>query len=103
MTIIELLGLAGERGASDLHLAGGNPPILRVNGDLQRVDETVLGGDDVLAMVHEIMTEPQRALYNVEKEVDFSFELDAETRFRSTPSPTATARPWCSASSPPST
>jgi len=82
MTITELLRLAGERGASDLHLAGEHPPILRVDGDLQRVDEGLLSGADVLAMAHEVMTEAQQAFYDAEKGIDFSFEFDANTRFR---------------------
>ena len=82
MTITELFELALERAASDVHLAGGNPPIIRVDGDLERVDGEVLGGDDVLAMIHEIMSGEQRAAYEAEKEIDFSFEFDEHTRFR---------------------
>ena len=82
MNISELLGLANERGASDLHLAGGNPPILRVDGELRRINDTTLSGADVRTMVHEVMSEAQRAFYDVEKEIDFSFEFDAHTRFR---------------------
>ncbi len=82
MDINELLSLTKDQAASDLHLSSGNPPMLRVDGELRPIDPDHLTGDAIESMVYQVMTEGQRVHFESESEVDFSFEFDAETRFR---------------------
>src|SRR5690554_192818 len=82
MKINELLALAAQRGASDLHLSAGMPPALRVDGDIEVLDHPVLEHQAVSAMINAIMNERQRKEYGSNLETDFSFELDGVARFR---------------------
>ena len=82
MDINELLSLTRDRAGSDLHLSSGNPPMLRVDGEIQPIDPDPLTSDAIKSMVYPIMGDEQRANFEVEGEIDFSFEFDAETRFR---------------------
>ena len=81
-SISQLLRFTLEQGASDLHLSAGQPPLLRVNGDLRRVEVPMLSQDDALRMVHEIMTDAQRATFAEKLELDFAYMLDQGQRFR---------------------
>src|SRR5437660_1250000 len=81
-TMSDLLRETVEKGASDLHLSTGEPPLLRIHGDLARTDHPPLGAPEVIALVHEIMREPQRARFDREHEVDFACELPGKGRFR---------------------
>jgi len=78
----ELLREATARDASDLHLSAGEPPLLRVHGDLQRTEHPALDAAGVLALAHEIMSEQQRAHFAAEHELDFACELPDAGRFR---------------------
>jgi twitching motility protein PilT len=71
-----------EQEASDLHLASGNPPILRIDGDLQRVDHPPLENDTLKAMIYEIA--PDYKIKNFEEtgDVDFGYEIANVSRFR---------------------
>jgi twitching motility protein PilT len=82
MTIEELLRETVERQASDLHLGAGEPPALRVHGDLVRTDRPVLTPDTVRSLVNGIMTEAQRTQFEAEHEVDFAYALTDVGRFR---------------------
>ena len=77
-----LLHLALERGASDLHLTSGRPPILRVGGELQPAGEVNLSDGDMRSLLYSIMTERQRTIYELERETDFALALDDGRRFR---------------------
>jgi len=81
-TMMDLLRLAAEQGASDLHLSAGEPPLLRVHGDLQRTEHGVLEPAGVAALVAEVTTEAQRAHLAKEHELDFACELDGVGRYR---------------------
>ena len=81
-TMQELLAEAATKGASDLHLSAGQPPLLRVHGDLVRTEHPALSPTDVLALVHTIMNEPQKKTFEAEHEVDFACELPGKGRFR---------------------
>lgn len=77
-----LLNLARERKASDLHLAAGRPPILRVNGGLQPVSSHTLSTSDMRILLNSIMSNRQRITYELEREVDFSLGLADGRRYR---------------------
>ena len=82
MDINDLLSLTQDRAGSDLHLSSGNPPMMRVDGEIRPLDPDHLTGEAIESMVYPIMTEEQRARFESEGEVDFSFEFDTESRFR---------------------
>jgi twitching motility protein PilT len=81
-TMEQLLGETAQKGASDLHLSSGEPPLLRIHGDLQRTEHPALKPDDVTALVNSIMSEKQRQVFQAEHEVDFACELPGKGRFR---------------------
>jgi len=81
-TMETLLREAAEKGASDLHLSCGEPPMLRVHGDLVRTEHPTLTPESVSELVNAIMNEPQRARFDREHEVDFACELPGKGRFR---------------------
>ena len=82
MDIADLLAVTVTHGASDLHLSAGLPPMVRIDGDLRRIDGPVLLHAAVLDLVCGIMNDAQRADYEKRLETDFSFELPGLARFR---------------------
>ncbi len=83
MDVTELLVLAKEKNASDLHLTVGSPPKLRVNGELADVPGwPALSREDVHAMVYDILTDAQKARFEEQLDLDFSVELQNLGRFR---------------------
>src|SRR5882672_10455611 len=71
-----------EQNASDLHLTTGNPPILRIRGELQRVDFPPLENDSLKAMLYEIAPEYKIKLFEETGDVDFGYEIPNVSRFR---------------------
>ena len=82
MDIAELLAFAVKNKASDLHLSAGLPPMIRVHGDMRRINLPAMEHKDVHAMVYDIMNDGQRKHYEENKEIDFSFEVPGLARFR---------------------
>jgi twitching motility protein PilT len=82
MEISELLAFSVKNKASDLHLSAGLPPMIRVHGDIRRINVPPLNNQEVRAMIYDIMSDMQRKLYEEHLEVDFSFELRDVARFR---------------------
>jgi len=82
MDVTELLTFAVESGASDVHLSSGEPPLLRINGDMKKVDLPSLTKEEVHTMVYDIMNDNQRKAFEEIYELDFSFELGDVGRFR---------------------
>ncbi len=82
MDITKLLAHGVEQGASDCHVSSGEPPLLRVDGDLRRLDHPVLSKEEVHSMVYDIMGDAQRKNFEENHECDFSFELGDIARFR---------------------
>ncbi|MFL6585035.1 MAG: type IV pilus twitching motility protein PilT [Chthoniobacterales bacterium] len=74
--------LMGEQKASDLHLATNNPPMLRINGELVRVDYPALRNDDLKAMVYEIAPEGKIKTFEETSDVDFGYEVPGQARYR---------------------
>lgn len=82
MDIAELLAFAVKNKASDLHLSAGLPPLLRIHGDVRRVNLPPLADADVKALVYDIMNDSQRKTFEANLEADFSFEIPNLSRFR---------------------
>src|SRR3954469_14420687 len=82
MDIAELLAFSVKNKASDLHLSAGLPPMIRVHGDVRRLNVPPLEHKDVHGMVYDIMNDSQRKVYEETLEVDFSFEIPSLARFR---------------------
>ncbi len=82
MDISELLAFAVSNGASDLHLSAGMPPMIRVHGDVRRINLPAMPHKEVQAMIYEVMHDALRKRYEEFLEVDFSFELPGVARFR---------------------
>ena len=82
MDITELLAFSVKNKASDLHLSSGLPPMIRVHGDVRRINLPAMEHKDVHAMVYDIMNDGQRKHYEENLECDFSFEIPNLARFR---------------------
>lgn len=80
--LAQLLALAVARNASDLHLSAGVAPMIRVDGEVARIDMPRLTHDAVHSMVHGIMNDKQRKDFETRLETDFSFEIPELARFR---------------------
>jgi twitching motility protein PilT len=82
MTISELLAFSVRNQASDLHLSAGMPPMIRVHGEVKKINLPAMTHDEVLAMLHSIMSDDLKKNYASHLEVDFSFEIPNLARFR---------------------
>ncbi|NOQ78662.1 MAG: PilT/PilU family type 4a pilus ATPase [Gammaproteobacteria bacterium] len=82
MDITELLAFSAKNNASDLHLSAGLPPMIRVDGDIRRVNVPPLEHREVHDMVYDIMNDKQRKDFEEFLETDFSFEVPGLARFR---------------------
>ncbi|GAA3893344.1 type IV pilus twitching motility protein PilT [Halomonas cibimaris] len=82
MDITELLAFAAKQNASDLHLSAGLPPMIRVDGDIRRLDVAEMDNATVRKLIYEIMNDNQRRDYEEHLETDFSFDLPGVARFR---------------------
>ena len=80
--IEQLLEFANRNNASDLHLSAGMPPIIRVDGDVKRINMPAMSHKEVHSMVYDIMNDKQRKDYEEFFETDFSFEIPNLARFR---------------------
>ena len=82
MDISQLLAFSVKNGASDLHLSADLPPMIRVDGDVRRINVPALEHKQVHSMVYDIMTDRQRKAFEEHLETDFSFEIPNLARFR---------------------
>ncbi len=82
MDISELLAFSVKNSASDLHLSAGMPPMIRVHGEVRRINLPNLTHQDVHGMIYDIMNDGQRKSYEEALECDFSFEIPGLARFR---------------------
>ena len=82
MDITQLLAFGVEQSASDCHLSSGEPPMLRIHGELKKLDIPALTREEVHALVYDIMSDVQRKVFEETHECDFSFELGTMGRFR---------------------
>jgi twitching motility protein PilT len=82
MDIAQLLTFGVKQGASDLHLSAGVEPMIRVDGDVKRINLPPMDHKQVHDMVYDIMNDRQRKAYDEFLETDFSFEIPGLARFR---------------------
>ncbi|MGB0722458.1 MAG: type IV pilus twitching motility protein PilT [Gammaproteobacteria bacterium] len=82
MEITQLLAFAVKNGASDLHLSAGLPPMIRVDGDVRRVNVPALDASSVHDLIYDIMGDKQRKDFEEFLETDFSIEIPNLSRFR---------------------
>ncbi len=82
MDITELLAFSVKQGASDLHLSAGMPPMIRVDGDMRRINLPEMANKQVHGLIYDIMNDKQRRDYEERLETDFSFEVPGVARFR---------------------
>lgn len=82
MDIAELLAFSVKNNSSDLHLSAGLPPMIRVDGDLRRINVPALEHKDVIKIIYDIMNDKQRKEFEEHLETDFSFEILNLARFR---------------------
>jgi twitching motility protein PilT len=82
MDIAELLAFSVKNSASDLHLSAGLPPMIRVDGDIRRINIPALDHKAVHGLIYDIMNDKQRRDYEEFLETDFSFNLPGVARFR---------------------
>ena len=82
MDIGELLAFGVKNGCSDLHLSAGLPPMIRVDGDMRRINIPPMEHKEVHGLMYDIMNDKQRKDYEEFLECDFSFEIPGLARFR---------------------
>lgn len=82
MDITELLNFTVKNNSSDLHISAGMPPMIRVDGDLRKLEVEALDHQLVSKILSDIMNDKQRKEYEEHLETDFSFEIEGLSRFR---------------------
>ncbi|MFZ4791138.1 MAG: type IV pilus twitching motility protein PilT [Candidatus Competibacteraceae bacterium] len=82
MNLDELLNFSVQQKASDLHLSAGLPPMIRVDGDMRKINVPPLEHKQVHGLIYDIMNDKQRKDYDEFLECDFSFEIPKMARFR---------------------
>ena len=82
MDISEFLIFAVNNKASDLHLSAGEPPHVRIHGEMRKLETPVLGREEIHDMIYDILSDQQRKTYEEQLEIDFSFSLGEYGRFR---------------------
>lgn len=82
MDVTELLAFSVKQGASDLHLSSGLPPMIRVDGDIRRINLPSMEHKEVHQLIYDVMNDKQRKDYEELLETDFSFEIPGLARFR---------------------
>ncbi|MCH7783744.1 type IV pilus twitching motility protein PilT [candidate division KSB1 bacterium] len=83
MDITKLLKYAVDKDASDLHLSAGYPPMVRLDGELKKIDLPALKKTDVSGMIDDILSPKQKEKFKEHHEIDFAYEIDNIGRFRS--------------------
>ena len=82
LDLTEMLKFAIQSGASDLHISSGESPMLRIHGDIKRIDMEPLTEEDVHNMIYDILNDQQRKVFEEHQELDFSIPLGEYGRFR---------------------
>lgn len=82
MDITQLLNFANQQNASDLHISAGEPPMIRVHGDMKKLKVPALTTEQTQAMIYDVMGDAQRRNFEEHNELDFSMQLGDIARFR---------------------
>ncbi len=82
MQLEDLLTFAVENGASDLHITSGMPPMIRIDGEIKRLNSATLEKDKILDMIHGIMNDHQQQIFDETHDLDFAYSLEGLARFR---------------------
>ena len=82
MDITELLAFSHKQGASDLHLSAGLPPIIRMDGDVRRINLPPIDKQKMHGLIYDVMNDRQRKDFEENLEVDFSIDISGISRFR---------------------
>ena len=82
MDIAQLLQFAYQQDASDLHISAGEPPMIRVHGDMKKIKAPALTPEQTHAMLYDIMGDSQRKTFEEYNDIDFSMQLGEVARFR---------------------
>ncbi|RKX26198.1 MAG: type IV pili twitching motility protein PilT [Candidatus Zixiibacteriota bacterium] len=82
LSLRELLEQMVQMGASDLHLTAGSPPVVRIDGKLQRIGDTLLSSEDTKKIAYSMLNEKQKLKFEQTWELDFSFGIESMSRFR---------------------
>lgn len=82
MEITDLLVMGQKNGASDIHLSAGNPPVLRIHGEMRPSPGEALDASAVKQLIYSLMNEHQRSDYERDLELDFSLSFGEQMRFR---------------------
>jgi len=82
MDISKLLTFSVKEGASDCHISAGEPPMIRIHGDLKKLDHPPLTPEETHSLIYDMMNDAQRKTFEEKRECDFSFELGDIARFR---------------------
>jgi twitching motility protein PilT len=82
MDVLELLSFAKKEGASDIHISSGEPPMIRIHGDIRKIDSPPLKKEDVHKILYDILNDQQRKAYEEHHEMDFAIAFGDMGRFR---------------------
>ena len=82
MDIMELLAFATKESASDVHISSGEPPMIRIHGDMRKIDMPPLMREDVHTVLYNILNDQQRKAYEEHYELDFAIAITGVGRFR---------------------
>ncbi len=82
MDVSELLLFVQKEGASDLHISAGEQPMVRIHGEIRRIEIPVMGKEEVHGMLYDVLNDQQRKRFEESQELDFSIELKGIARFR---------------------
>jgi twitching motility protein PilT len=77
-----LLGFAKDEGASDLHISAGLPPLLRIRGEIVKLEMPPLAADETHAAIYDILNDEQKKKFEEHRDLDFAFEIPGVSRFR---------------------
>ncbi|PMZ30398.1 twitching motility protein PilT, partial [Pseudomonas sp. GW247-3R2A] len=78
----ELLSFCLTQGASDLHLSAGLPPMIRIDGDMRRINLPVFPDEAIREWIMATMTDAQKTAYEADLEIDYAYEIPGVSRFR---------------------
>lgn len=82
MDITQLLHFATQQGASDLHISAGEPPMIRVSGDMKKLKAPPLTLEQTQVMIYDVMSDHQRKVFEEHSDIDFAIQLGDAARFR---------------------